>query len=350
MLPLHFKGARHPVAPAILFLTGHRHHLHPAGEATPILLPDGQSRPQLGDVGIRQLFHRAVDPAALGNGAIQQQAAGNGTLYRFHLGLGQAETAAKQRKLAQHRLRLLIGIAGQAEGEQLAGIGIAAEIGRVHRLGWLLEQGHHLIAIALQAATQGRAKVADQIGVFRLERQRHPLPDLLLGTLTGCLPQLEQRGAGIGTGLTAHPDLARPLQRLFRLAGVIERLIVHAEQIGGARLGRIEAQELRPLLALGQIGQIAALQPVGLGSIPMLADKASHIVVIRRPRTKGELIVVEIGQQGIMGQTGTNLLETGLIIGPYGVIRLTVERLVGSLRHQGRHKQRRQNNSPYSFH
>ncbi len=58
---------------------------------------------------------------------------------------------------------------------------------------------------------------------------------------------------------------------------------MHAEQVGGARLGRIEAQELRPLLALGQIGQITALQPVGLGGIPMLADKAGHIVVIRRP-------------------------------------------------------------------
>ncbi len=31
LLPLYFKGARHPVAPAILFLTRHRHLFDPAG-------------------------------------------------------------------------------------------------------------------------------------------------------------------------------------------------------------------------------------------------------------------------------------------------------------------------------
>ncbi len=104
--------------------------------------------------------------------------------------------------------------------------------------------------------------MTDQVGVLRFESKGHPLPDFILGTLTGCLPQLEERRAGIGAGLAAHPEFASPLQRLTLFAGVVERLIVHAEQIGGARLGRIEAQELRPLLALGQIGEVTALQPV----------------------------------------------------------------------------------------
>ncbi len=46
-----------------------------------------------------------------------------------------------------------------------------------------------------------------------------------------------------------------------------------------------------------------------------------------------------------MGQTGTNLLKTGLIVGPHRVISLAIERLFQSLRRnlrqQPRHAQRR---------
>ena len=92
-------------------------------------------------------------------------------------------------------------------------------------------------------------------------------PDLLLGTQTCLLPELEQGIAGIGPGWPLSQSLPASC-RAGSVPRVVAGLIVLTEQIGGASAGRIEAQELGPLLALGKIGEIAALEPVGLGVSP----------------------------------------------------------------------------------
>ncbi|MND69193.1 hypothetical protein D3C80_606580 [compost metagenome] len=249
---------------------------------------------------------------------------------------------------------MLVGIAGQPEGEQLPRLRRRREGGRVHRPGRLIKQGYHLIPIGFQTAPQLGAEVADEIGVLRLEGQVHPLPDLLLGAQARLLPELEQGIAGIGPGLASQPELARFLQGLALVAGVIAGLVVHAEQIGGVRLGRVEAQELGPLLALGQVGEVAALQTVGLGGIPVLADEAGHVVVICRPGPERQLVVIQIGQQRIVVEAGADLLEALLIVGTHGVIALTIEGLLHGLRKDGCHKpwhaQRRKDDSLHGFH
>ncbi|MNQ77159.1 hypothetical protein D3C85_920180 [compost metagenome] len=215
------------------------------------------------------------------------------------------------------------------------------EIGRVHRLGGLLIQGDHLIPIGFQVTAQLGTEVADQIRILCLERQLHALPDLILGAQARLLPELEQGIAGIGPGLAAQPEFAGLIERHCLLPGVVARLIVLAEQIGGARLGRVEAQELGPLLALGQIGEVAALQPVGLGGIPVLADEAGHVTIVGRPRPEGQLVVIQVGQQRVVGQPRANLLEADLIVGPHRIIALTIEGLLHGLRHDPWHPQRR---------
>ena len=135
---------------------------------------------------------------------------------------------------------------------------------------------------------------------------------------------------------------------------VVAGLIVLTEQIGGAWLGRIEAQELGPLLALGKIGEIAALEPVGLGGVPVLADEAGHIVVVCRPGTERKLVVIQIGQQWIVDQACPKLAEFDLIIGTHGLMGLAIERLLHGLREgrsqQPRHPERRQDDSLHDFH
>ena len=138
------------------------------------------------------------------------------------------------------------------------------------------------------------------------------------------------------------------------MPGVIAGLVVHAEQVGGVRLGRVEAQELGPLLALGQVGEVSALQTVGLGGIPVLADEAGHVVVVCRPGPKRQLVVIQIGQQRIVVETGADLLETVLIVGTHCIIALTIEGLLHGLRKDGCHKpwhaQRRKDDSLHGFH
>ena len=117
--PLHLQGACQPVAPAILLLQCHGHPLDPAFEAAPILLPDGEACPQLHQLGILHPHQGRIQPVALGEGSVKQQAAGGGTLHPSDLGLVQTEATLHLPQLTQGGLGLLVGIAGQPEGEQL---------------------------------------------------------------------------------------------------------------------------------------------------------------------------------------------------------------------------------------
>ena len=71
----------------------------------------------------------------------------------------------------------------------------------------------------------------------------------------------------------------------------------------------------------------------------MLADETGHILIIGRPGPKGELEVIEIGQQRIMGQASAKLLKTGLIVGPHGIIGLAIQTLILGLGHDPWRKQ-----------